>query len=220
MVFAGRIIDKLGTKLGFHIAIALWSVGAIIHAYSVPMGEWAHNTLALVGITVFPISVLGFMIARAVLAIGEAGLDKVCETDMELQKKIFAAHIQWANEIRKPLIVHCVRAHAEVMQMLKQLDNKMPVIFHGFTKSKELALQLTAHGYYLSFGKAIEKSATAEILAALPIEQIFLETDKSEISIQQLYSLTASAFQIQEDSLSLQLYKNAATVFGAALTTV
>lgn len=73
MVFAGRIIDKLGTKLGFHIAIAFWSVGAIVHAYSVPIGEWAHNTLALVGITVFPISVLGFMIARAVLAVGEAG---------------------------------------------------------------------------------------------------------------------------------------------------
>jgi MFS transporter, ACS family, hexuronate transporter len=73
MVFAGRIIDKLGTKLGFHIAIALWSIGAVIHAYSIPMGEWAHNAFSLIGITVFPISVLGFMIARAVLAIGEAG---------------------------------------------------------------------------------------------------------------------------------------------------
>ncbi len=154
---------------------------------------------------------------QQVLAIGEAGLDKVCETDMELQKKIFAAHIQWANEIQKPLIVHCVRAHAEVLQLLAMHQNKMPVIFHGFNKSKELALQLTAHGYYLSFGKAIEKSATAEVMAALPTEQIFLETDKSEISIKQLYSLAASAFQIQEDSLSLQLQTNAVTVFGAAI---
>lgn len=157
---------------------------------------------------------------QQVLAIGEAGLDKVCETQMELQKKTFAAHIQWANEIQKPLIVHCVRAHAEVMQMLKQYDNKMPVIFHGFTKSKELALQLIAHGYYLSFGKAIERTALAEVMKAVPMEQLFLETDKSDVSIQHLYSLAAYAFQIQEDSLSLQLYKNAATVFGAALTTV
>lgn len=157
---------------------------------------------------------------RQVLAIGEAGLDKVCETQMELQQKVFAAHIQWANEIRKPLIVHCVRAHAELMQMLKQYDNKMPVIFHGFTKSKELALQLTAHGYYLSFGKAIERTALAEVMKAVPMEQLFLETDKSDVSIQHLYSLAASTFQIQEDSLSLQLYNNAATVFGAALTTV
>lgn len=157
---------------------------------------------------------------QQVLAIGEAGLDKVCETDMELQKKIFAAHIQWANEIQKPLIVHCVRAHAEVMQLLKQYDNRMPVIFHGFTKSKELALQLTAHGYYLSFGKAIERTALAEVMTSVPIEQLFLETDKSDISIGQLYTLASSAFQIQEDSLSLQLYNNAATVFGAALTTV
>ena len=154
---------------------------------------------------------------QQVLAIGEAGLDKVCETDMELQQKVFAAHIQWANEIRKPLVVHCVRAHAEVMQLLTMHQNKMPVIFHGFNKSKELALQLTAHGYFLSFGKAIEKSGTAEVMAALPIEQVFLETDKSDISIQQLYSLAASAFQIQEDSLSLQLQTNAVAVFGAAI---
>lgn len=151
-----------------------------------------------------------------VLAIGEAGLDKVCETDMELQQKVFAAHIQWAYEIQKPLIVHCVRAHAEVMQLLTANENKMPVIFHGFNKSRELAQQLTAHGYYLSFGKAIEKSATAEVMAAVPIEQVFLETDKSDVSIQQLYALAASAFQIQEDSLSLQLQKNAAAVFGTA----
>ena len=155
--------------------------------------------------------------AKNVLAIGEAGLDKVCETDMGLQKKIFAAHIQWANKIRKPLIVHCVRAHAEVLQLLQQHNNKMPVIFHGFNKSKELALQLTAHGYYLSFGKAIEKSAMAEVMTAVPKEQLFLETDRSDISIQQLYTLAASAFQIQEDSLSLQLQTNAVAVFGAAI---
>ena len=152
-----------------------------------------------------------------VLAIGEAGLDKVCETDMELQQKVFAAHIQWANENRKPLIVHCVRAHAEVMQLLTINQNNMPVIFHGFTKSKELALQLTAHGYYLSFGKAIEKSSIAEVMTAVPKKQLFLETDKSEISIQQLYTLAASAFQIEEDSLSLQLFKNATKVFGAVI---
>ena len=152
-----------------------------------------------------------------VLAIGEAGLDKVCETDKELQQKVFAAHIQWANEIQKPLIVHCVRAHAEVMQLLTIHQNKMPVIFHGFNKSKELALQLTSHGYYLSFGKAIEKSSIAEVMTAVPKKQLFLETDKSDISIQQLYTLAASAFQIQEDSFSLQLQTNAVAVFGAAI---
>jgi len=153
---------------------------------------------------------------QSVVAIGETGLDKVCTTDMQLQEKIFAAHIRWANETAKPLIVHCVKAHAEVMQLLAAEKNQVPVIFHGFNKSKELALQLVSRGYYLSFGKAIERAVMADVLSALPIGQVFLETDKSDVTIQQLYTMAASAFQIPEDSLSLQLFKNAVTVFGAA----
>lgn len=73
MLFAGRIVDKVGTKIGFQLAIAVWSVGAILHAYAVPMGEWTNNMLALAGIAAVPASIVGFMMARAVLAIGEAG---------------------------------------------------------------------------------------------------------------------------------------------------
>lgn len=73
MLFAGRIIDKLGTKWGYIWAIIIWSIGAIIHAYAVAMGEVANNILALVGIAAVPASVIGFMFARAVLAFGEAG---------------------------------------------------------------------------------------------------------------------------------------------------
>jgi TatD DNase family protein len=157
---------------------------------------------------------------KNVVAVGEAGLDKVCTTVFSLQQTVFAAHIQLANEIQKPLIIHCVRAHAEVIALLKQAEVKVPVIFHGFNKSKELAQQLIALGYYLSFGKGLEKQAVQELLSTLPAGRIFLETDNSSASIEEIYSYAASAFQIDEESLSLQLQKNAATVFGAALTIV
>lgn len=155
-----------------------------------------------------------------VVAIGEAGLDKVCTTDFKLQQTVFAQHIQLANEVQKPLIVHCVRAHAEVIVLLKQIPIQVPVIFHGFNKSKELAQQLIALGYYLSFGKGLEKQQVQEVLAALPVGRIFLETDNSTASIAEIYELAASAFQIEKESLSLQLFNNAAAVFGAALTTL
>lgn len=157
---------------------------------------------------------------KNVVAVGEAGLDKVCATDFSLQQIVFAQHIQLANEVQKPLIVHCVRAHAEVIALLKQTAVQVPVIFHGFNKSKELAQQLISSGYYLSFGKGLEKQGVQEVLAALPAAKIFLETDNSTASINEIYTYAASAFQIDEDSLSLQLQKNAATVFGAALTTL
>jgi ACS family hexuronate transporter-like MFS transporter len=73
MLFAGRIIDKLGTKWGYIWAIIIWSIGAIIHAYAVWFGEATNNILALMGIAAVPASVVGFMFARAVLAFGEAG---------------------------------------------------------------------------------------------------------------------------------------------------
>ncbi len=73
MLFAGRVIDKLGTKKGYAWAIIIWSLGAIIHAYAVPIGEGIKATLGWIGIAAIPVSVLGFIFARAFLAFGEAG---------------------------------------------------------------------------------------------------------------------------------------------------
>src|SRR5687768_5635255 len=53
MLFAGRLIDKLGTKIGYALATALWSVAAVCHAF-------AKGTL-------------GFSIARVFLGVTEAG---------------------------------------------------------------------------------------------------------------------------------------------------
>ena len=73
MLFAGRIVDKLGTKWGYAWAIIIWSIGALIHAYAVPIGTSVSAILGMVGIAAIPVSILGFMISRAVLGFGEAG---------------------------------------------------------------------------------------------------------------------------------------------------
>ena len=73
MLFAGRIIDKLGTKKGYVLAIIIWSIAAIIHAFAIPIGKGISTVLGWVGIAVFSVSVLGFMFSRAFLAFGEAG---------------------------------------------------------------------------------------------------------------------------------------------------
>lgn len=68
MLFAGRFIDAIGTKRAFVIAVAVWSVGAMLHALAVPLGA----VLVALGVGL-PASVVGFMVARAALALGEAG---------------------------------------------------------------------------------------------------------------------------------------------------
>src|SRR5687767_8216971 len=73
MLFAGRIIDKLGTKRGYVWAIIIWSIGAILHALAIPLGQGLVTFFGLLGITALSVSVVGFMFGRFVLAIGEAG---------------------------------------------------------------------------------------------------------------------------------------------------
>ena len=73
MLFAGRIIDKLGTKWGYAIAIIIWSFGAILHAKAIPIGGAISSVFALAGITGLSVSVLGFVFSRAVLGFGESG---------------------------------------------------------------------------------------------------------------------------------------------------
>ncbi|MFZ1534229.1 MAG: MFS transporter [Chitinophagaceae bacterium] len=72
MLFAGRFIDKLGTKKGFTWAIVIWSLAAIMHAYAIEIGGIFQGIFATINL-VIPVSILGFMMSRAVLAFGEAG---------------------------------------------------------------------------------------------------------------------------------------------------
>jgi ACS family hexuronate transporter-like MFS transporter len=72
LLLAGRLMDKLGTKLGFAIAIAVWSVAAILHAEAPVFGPTAAALLGVFGLT-YAGSVAGFMFARFALGLGEAG---------------------------------------------------------------------------------------------------------------------------------------------------
>ena len=71
-VVAGRVIDRIGTRLGFAAAIVLWSVAAIGHAEASLFGAPAARVLAFVGLG-YSTSVAGFMLMRGLLGLGESG---------------------------------------------------------------------------------------------------------------------------------------------------
>jgi MFS transporter, ACS family, hexuronate transporter len=72
MLFAGRFIDRLGTKKGFTLAIVIWSLAAVMHAYAIEVGSLFQGLFSALGL-VIPVSILGFMVSRTVLAFGESG---------------------------------------------------------------------------------------------------------------------------------------------------
>ena len=71
-LLAGRMIDKLGARTGFAIAIIVWSLAAIAHAEAPVFGVPVAHVFALVGLT-YSASVAGFIVARMALGLGEAG---------------------------------------------------------------------------------------------------------------------------------------------------
>lgn len=150
-----------------------------------------------------------------VVAIGECGLDKLTKTDWSLQKDAFRRQIRLANKLHKPLIIHCVRAYDEVLQLLKQEQVAVPVIFHGFNKNVQVAQRILAQGYYLSFGAALlnDQSHAIEALEACTVDRFFLETDDADIAIGQIYEKAADVRKTGKDDLILQLQKNFQAVF-------
>ncbi len=79
-----------------------------------------------------------------------------------------------------------------------------------------MASRIISEGYYLSFGKALQQERVRECLGTIPSDRFFLETDDAALSIETVYDLAASTLSIDHNSLSLQLQKNAAAVFGPA----
>ena len=150
---------------------------------------------------------------KNVLAIGECGLDRICNTDFKLQEKVFVEQILWANEIAKPLIIHCVKAHHEVLLLLKEFNRTSPVIFHGFNNKLETANKILEHGHYLSFGKQLLNPAIENIFSKISLEKIFLETDDSEVAIDDIYKQAAKIKNISTERLSLQIKNNLNRIF-------
>ncbi len=147
------------------------------------------------------------------LAVGECGLDKITGTDWDLQKEVFKAQILLAQQYRKPLIIHCVKAFAETLQLLK--TTTVPVIFHGINNKLSTIQPVINAGYYLSFGKSLlqPQPAIAESFLATPLTQLFLETDDADTSIRDVYKSAAKIRNIDEKEILLQLEVNFNTVF-------
>lgn len=138
-----------------------------------------------------------------VLAIGEAGLDKCIDTPLSFQQEVFARQVLLAEQVRKPLIIHLVKAQDELLALRKALRPCQPWIIHGFRGKSQQAQQLLQHGLYLSFGEHYQEDAFRQT----PLDCLFLETDESQLSLIDLYQRAASL-----RSLSIEQLANAVNI--------
>jgi TatD DNase family protein len=150
---------------------------------------------------------------KAIIGIGECGLDKVTAADLSLQQDVFSRQIELAKSYHVPLVVHCVRAFQEVLQSLVYQKYAGHVIFHGYQKNIVLARTLLQKGYFLSFGHYILQGRLDDVLKEIPLEQLFLETDTASTPIESIYDYVARVRNQELSTLKEQLFKNYQSVF-------
>ena len=86
--------------------------------------------------------------------------------------------------------------------------------FFNFNKNKQLAESLLKNGIILSFGSAIIKNKKLqEVLVELPISSLLLETDASELEIQEIYQKASEIKKSSLTDLQLAIYQNFKRIF-------
>lgn len=146
---------------------------------------------------------------KRIVAIGECGLDKLKGPSMELQTAIFKQEATLAENCSLPLIIHCVKAFNELIQLKKEISPCQPWIIHGFRGKLPLTLDCIRHGFYLSIGSRFQ----ADALKAIPLDRLFIETDESEESIRSIYQRIAEVKRISLEELAEAINKNVRKVF-------
>ena len=159
----------------------------------------------------------GLLVRAECVALGEVGLDRVHGPTIERQRAIFEAQLDLAAG-RRPVILHCVRAHADLMQLRKHRNPHEAWIIHGFGGHAELAGQLLRMDFHLSFGAAVLATGAAvrDALAAIPDDRLFLETDESGLDIALIYRAAAAVRGCSETELRRIISANYQSVFGGA----
>lgn len=148
------------------------------------------------------------------LAIGECGLDKRIEQPMENQISVFEKQLLLAEKYKKPVVIHCVAAFQEVIEIKKKLKISVPMIIHGFSKNSQVANQLIKEGFYISFGKYLLKNPELKtVFQNVPNDKFLLETDTIEENIQQVYKLASEYKDLELKELQEIIYSNYRDVF-------
>jgi TatD DNase family protein len=148
------------------------------------------------------------------LAIGEIGLDKTNQTDINKQIKDFKSQLIYAEKLKLPVIIHCVKAYNELIDIKRTLKPIQPWIIHGFRKTN-LTTTLINEGFYLSIGTAILRDKKLQYsIKTIPNDRLFLETDNDiNHNIDEVYQQVASLKEISLLALKTIISNNFKTVF-------
>jgi TatD DNase family protein len=164
------------------------------------------------------------------VAVGETGLDYFRDyAPHDLQRQLFQAHLAVAEELGKPVVIHCRAADADVARALGDFDGT--IILHCFS-SQGLLRPALERGYYVSFAGNVTYPNAYDIRSAvreIPGDRLLAETDSPYLSPQprrgrpnepanlvHTVAALAELRGVEFEELTAQLDRNADAAFGLA----
>lgn len=168
------------------------------------------------------------------VAIGEVGLDFYWDTSRrEEQLDAFRTQVEWAAELKLPLVIHARSAHRELLSVMRDYSScGLSGVFHCFGGTTDEARELLAfEGFCLGIGGILtfKKSTLPEVLAQVPLSRVLLETDapylapvpyrgkRNESSyVVEVLRRVALVYGLSPDEVERQTDENAMRVFARA----
>ncbi|MBI2025157.1 MAG: TatD family hydrolase [Candidatus Harrisonbacteria bacterium] len=127
--------------------------------------------------------------SERVVAIGETGLDykgdgkgEMRDEDKEFQKEVFIKHLELARKLNKPVIIHCRKAHEDVLEILgdwqKTHDARLKGVAHSFLGNLKQARRYRELGFKIAFNGIITFARDYDkVILDTPLHNILIETD-------------------------------------------
>ncbi len=144
-----------------------------------------------------------------IIAIGETGIDKLKGPDIQVQISVFLEHIRLSELLKKPLIIHCVKAWEELIKIHRDTNPSQPWIIHGFRSNPSITRRLIDEGFMFSVGDKLN----VDSLQLIPIDRLFCETDEDDMDIREIYTQVANVLDLDLNIFADRIAQNVRAIF-------
>lgn len=154
------------------------------------------------------------------LGIGECGLDSTIEIPINIQEEILLEHIQISEEKRKPLILHVVKRHQEILKLHKEVNPQQTWVVHGFNNRISIAQQYLNKGIGISLGYHLFRNNLDRfkvLLDLIPNHLLFVESDMENVEMKSFYAEIAGLKAMSVVNLQKLIQNNIERISGVKL---
>lgn len=163
---------------------------------------------------------------RAIVGVGEVGLDPTYATDMETQKAVFTSQMDVAEEMNLPVSIHSRKSLGTILDILTSYSCR--ALLHWFDGGKSSLRRAMDMGLYVSYGPlTVYASDKKRLLSLTHSDRLLIETD-GPVSFSGCFChvpaqleflssvafVAAEAFQLSFADILEQLYSNVKSYLG------